>query len=158
MSAFAILPKGFKTEMIFPISTEARLFFSAVVIGALFGLLYDVLRIFRRVAAHNDIAVFIEDFLFVMFCAFWYYIFVTAAAWGQIRFFVFIGMLIGMVTEVLLIGDIVVQSASVVIGTVIRIFIAKPMGFIVRIAKNTGRKFVQCAKVLKFNKKREENA
>lgn len=157
-ATFAILPKGFKTEMIFPISTEASLFLSSVLIGVLFGLGYDLLRIFRRVVRHNDIAVFAEDFVFTLFCAFWYYIFVTAAAWGQLRFFVFAGMLIGMLTEILVIGDMVVQSAAVVINTLVGVFIARPVRFIVRNAKNAGRKFVQNTKVFKFNKKRKENA
>lgn len=158
MNILAILPKGFKTEMIFSISTEARIFLSSVLVGVLFGLGYDLLRIFRRVIRHNDAAVFVEDFFFVIVCAFWYYIFVTALAWGQLRLFVFIGMLIGMSTELFVIGDIAVQATSVVIKTLWRVFLVKPVVFIVRIAKNAAYKFVQSSKVFKFNKKREENA
>ncbi len=157
----AILPKGFKTEMIFSVGTEARLFLCAVVIGALFGVGYELLRTFRRAVRHSDIAVFIEDFLFVVVCAFWYFIFVHASAWGQVRLFIFIGMVLGMALEQLVFGDVVAQSAAVILrsvfGTAGKI-IAFPFKSIVKIAKNLGSKFVQSAKVFKKIKKPPENA
>lgn len=157
----AILPKGFKTEMIFSVGTQARLFLCAVVIGALFGVGYELLRTFRRAVRHSDIAVFIEDFLFVTVCAFWYFIFVHATAWGQIRMFIFIGMAGGMALEQLVFGDVVAQSAAVVLRSVFGAagkIAAFPFKSIVKIAKKLGSKFVQSSKVFKKIKKPPENA
>lgn len=165
MNILAILPKGFKTEMIFSVTKEAKLFFCSVVIGILFGIGYEALRLLRRTVRHNDTAVFIEDFLFVIVCAFWYFVFVHASAWGQIRLFIFIGMALGMALEQLTFGELFVDSLALVISRIsgrvifpLLKLLAHPFVSIVRSTINIWAKFVQSSKVLRKNKKQAENA
>lgn len=144
----AILPKGFETQMIFGVQRETRIFLLSVLLGALFGIGYEVFRILRRVIRHNDAAVFLQDFLYTVLCAVCYYVFVTALAWGQLRGFVFFGCLIGMITEMLTIGSAVTSAISVAVKGTLRWAVVKPVAVIVRIATKAGRKFVQSSKSL----------
>lgn len=158
MTFLAVLPKGYQTEMIFGVGREAKIFLWAAALGILFGICYEALRIFRRTVAHNDIAVFAEDFLFVVFCGVAYFVFVTAAAWGQLRLFVLIGIVCGMIAERLAVGNVIVEASSVIIKAVIRRIDPRRAISIVRNAKRRGNKFVQISKVSENEKKGDKNA
>lgn len=145
----AILPEGFETQMIFGVERETLIFLYSVLLGVFFGIGYEVLRILRRVVKHCDTAVFIEDFLYTVVCGLCYYVFVTALAWGQLRGFVFFGCILGMLLEMLTIGNAATLAISAVLRWLIRWLVAKPVAVIVRIATKAGRKFVQSSKSLR---------
>ncbi len=153
MTALAVLPKGFETQMIFGIERETMIFLMSVVLGVFFGLGYEVLRTLRRSFKHCDTVVFIEDFLFVLLCGFCYYIFVTALAWGQLRGFIFVGCLIGAFLERIIVGNALTYVLSTVICFAKRYIFKIPTAFIVRNATKVVRKFVQNTKSL-FKKRK----
>ena len=99
-------------DYIFGLQYETKLFLLSFLIGLVFGAVFDVLRIVRIVKKHHRYVIFVEDFAFVVFCAFWYFIFSTELARGQIRLFILIGMFIGFVVYLLTVGSITTRFAS----------------------------------------------
>lgn len=152
----AILPKGYETQMIFGVEKETAIFLFSVVLGAVMGVFYELFRVARRVIKHNAAAVFIEDFLYTVACGCCYYVFVTAIAWGQLRGFVFFGIVLGMLLERLAVGNLVTAVISAVLRTVCSKLLLPPIAVIVRIATKAGRKFVQSSKSFLKRSKLEE--
>ena len=101
-------------DYIFGLQYETKLFMLSFLVGLVFGAVYDLLRIVRIVKKHHKTVVFIEDFVFVVFCAFWYFLFSTDLARGQIRLFVLIGMFIGFAVYLLTVGSITTRFASAI--------------------------------------------
>ena len=101
-------------DYIFGLQYETKLFLLSFLIGALFGAVYDFFRIVRIIKRHHKTVIFIEDFLFVLFCGFWYFVFSTDLARGQIRLFTFIGIIIGFTVYLMTVGSITVRFASVI--------------------------------------------
>ncbi len=101
-------------DYIFGLQYETKLFMLSFLVGLVFGAVYDVLRIVRIVKKHHKTVVFIEDFAFIVFCAFWYFLFSTDLARGQIRLFVLIGMFIGFAVYLLTVGSITTRFASAI--------------------------------------------
>ena len=99
-------------DYIFGLQYETKLFLLSFLIGLVFGAVYDVLRIVRIVKKHHKCVVFVEDFAFVVFCAFWYFLFSTELARGQIRLFILIGMFIGFIVYLLTLGSLTERLAT----------------------------------------------
>lgn len=99
-------------DYIFGLQYETKLFLLSFLIGAVFGAVYDILRIIRIVKHHHKIVIFVEDFFFVLFCGFWYFVFSTDMARGQIRLFTFIGIIIGLIVYLMTVGSITIRFAS----------------------------------------------
>ncbi len=99
-------------DYIFGLQYETKLFLLSFLIGLVFGAVYDVLRIIRIVKRHHRYVVFIEDFAFVVFCAFWYFLFSTELARGQIRLFILIGIFIGFIVYLLTLGSLTTRLAT----------------------------------------------
>lgn len=101
-------------DYIFGLQYETKLFLFSFLVGLVLGAVYDVLRVIRIVKKHHKAVIFIEDFSFIVFCAFWYFIFSTELARGQIRLFILIGMFIGFVIYLLTVGSITTRFASAI--------------------------------------------
>lgn len=87
--------------------TELGLFVLSVVIGILFALVFDALRVIRIIFPHKSWMVFIEDFLFMIFCGFWFFIFSMTSARGQLRAFLLLGNLLGFFLYLFTVGELV---------------------------------------------------
>lgn len=101
-------------DYIFGLQYETKLFLLSFLVGLVFGAVYDALRIIRIVKKHHKLVVFVEDFIFIIFCSFWYFIFSTDLARGQIRLFILIGMFIGFIIYLLTVGSITTRFASAI--------------------------------------------
>ena len=101
-------------DYIFGLQYETKLFMLSFLVGLVFGAVYDVLRVFRIVKKHHKTVIFIEDFAFIIFCAFWYFVFSTDLARGQIRLFILLGMFIGFIVYLLTVGSITTRFASTI--------------------------------------------
>ena len=130
-------------DYIFGLQYETKLFLLSFLIGALFGAVYDFFRIVRIIKRHHKIVIFIEDFLFVLFCGFWYFVFSTDLARGQIRLFTFIGMIIGFIVYLMTVGSITVRFASVIKSVYDKIENRIKHKIFTPIYTNIKRKFVQ---------------
>lgn len=91
----------------FGLSYELLLLFKSVVIGIIFGVVFDALRVVRIIFPHKSWLVFIEDFIFMLFCGFWFFVFSMTSAVGQLRAFLIIGALAGFFLYIFTVGEIV---------------------------------------------------
>ena len=55
-------------DTFFSLHEELVLFFLSVIFGAVIGVAYDVLRVFRLVFPHNTLLTAIEDLVFLSLC------------------------------------------------------------------------------------------
>jgi spore cortex biosynthesis protein YabQ len=76
---------------------QTQLFFVAIQIGILMGMLYDVIRIFRKIIPHPDWIVQVEDLLYWALASILAFIVLYIHNYSALRFFVFIGIALGSV-------------------------------------------------------------
>lgn len=107
-------------ETFFSVSQHTSLFLVSVVLGAVLGVVYDVFRALRIIfpPAAKEGAVLVEDILFCIISGFSVFCFSTLAVRGQVRFFVFLGFIIGFVLYLLTIGSIITGVLRLVFGTI----------------------------------------
>ncbi len=96
-------------ETFFTVSDQTWLFLWSCVIGAFLGVVYDFFRVLRIIKKHSLIAVFIEDFIYVTFCFFVIFIYCMEKARGEIRFFIFLGSLLGFAVYIFTAGNFIVN-------------------------------------------------
>lgn len=126
------------------IGQEAFFLGCAVLVGAVLFLLYDLLRIFRRIAPHGNIWIGIEDFIYWLVCTGVVFVMLYQENDGMVRGFAFIGIVLGMGIYYLFLSRYVVKVNVLVIKTVLH-FMSKILGFffhpIWRVVKKIGRFF-----------------
>ena len=76
---------------------ELKSAFVSVVYGAWVTVVYDLLRIFRRIVPHGNVFIGIEDFFFWIWTAFWSFSVFYRENDGSIRMYTIIAMGIGMI-------------------------------------------------------------
>ena len=86
------------------VSGQAAAFCYSVVLGAMLGVFYDIIRATRRAGANSFVAVFIGDILFWIISAFAVFIFLMAVTNGEIRGYILFACLIGAVIYFLTLG------------------------------------------------------
>jgi len=94
-------------ETFFSVNEELVLFGMSCIMGAVFGVLYDVFRIIRIIFAHNGFLTAIEDILFLGLYGVSLIAFASAAARGELRFYHVLGNFIGFALYFLTLGSIV---------------------------------------------------
>lgn len=75
---------------------QVQLFGQAVLFGCCMLLVYDLIRIFRRVAAHGVVWIAVEDMFFWVISAFVLFQFLYQEDDGKVRGFVILAMFLGM--------------------------------------------------------------
>ncbi|MCD8216530.1 MAG: spore cortex biosynthesis protein YabQ [Clostridiales bacterium] len=100
---------------------QAQLFGQAVGIGAVLLLLYDLLRIWRRIVRHRIVGMAVEDLLFWLFCALWLFGFMYRQNDGVIRGFIILGAAAGMFLYSILLSRWVVKAGTALLGGFFRI-------------------------------------
>ncbi|MCD7805105.1 MAG: spore cortex biosynthesis protein YabQ [Oscillospiraceae bacterium] len=89
------------------VTNELKLFGLAIIVGAVLGAVYDILRALRITIPHKFWAVFAEDFLFVIFSGFVWFCFSVELLEGELRLYVLVGMLAGFAVYLLTLGRII---------------------------------------------------
>lgn len=77
------------------LSSQILTFLYAVLLGAIFGIIFDMFRLFRVFTKGNVFAVAAEDILFFVICAFLCYVFMLVFTHGTVRMYVFIASAAG---------------------------------------------------------------
>jgi len=105
------------------ITNQAYLFLIFILIGAIIGLLFDFFRILRKSFKTNDILTYIQDVIFWILTG----IILLAAIFtfnnGEIRFFMFIGLFIGIIFYLILFSKYIIKICTYVINTLKKIII-----------------------------------
>lgn len=79
------------------VTAHTLLFLTSIQIGILMGIIFDVIRIFRKILKHPNFFVQIEDMLFWVACAFMSFYLLYICNYAAIRPFVFIGIILGAI-------------------------------------------------------------
>lgn len=129
------------------IGQEALFLGVSFLIGAALFLLYDILRIFRRIVPHGNIWIGFEDFLYWMICTGAVFIMLYQENDGMVRGFAIGGVVIGMISYYFLLSRFVIKINVLVLKTVLGFF-KKVFGFLL------GPFFKIWKKIWSFLKKR----
>jgi len=105
-------------------SGQAWLFLSTIIVGAAIGLLYDMFRIFRKTAPHAGIAVQLEDLLFWVVATVLTFYYMLHRNYGEIRPFVMLGVVIGVVLYFITISRFIVRACVAVVNYIIKVVVA----------------------------------
>ena len=93
--------------MILSLNDQAMLFLFVVFSGALIGAVYDCLRICRKMIPHKLFLIQIEDALYWLATAFFVFFMLLGQNHGEIRFFVIVGVFLGMLLYFLTVSPII---------------------------------------------------
>lgn len=103
------------------VSEQAITFLLTVFAGCIIGLVYDIIRIVRRVIPHRHWAINVEDFLFFIFCGVWFFYILFSDNYGEIRLFSFIGLLLGVVIYFCSLSPIIVRGGTFVMEKLLQV-------------------------------------
>ena len=94
------------------ILAEIRFFVSSVTIGVLESVIYDGVRILRRVIPHHKVMVALEDLLFWLVTLFLMFFCLYDMNDGVLRWFSVVGVLIGIRIYKKIFGEYLVEMVS----------------------------------------------
>lgn len=77
-------------------ASENSFLFYALLMGIFITFIYDILRIFRRVAPHGGFLVALEDIAFWIYCAVEVFLLMYHESDGRLRWFAVLGAMVGM--------------------------------------------------------------
>lgn len=97
------------------IVSEGQFLLSCVVAGICITVVYDVVRIFRRVCRHNTFWIAVEDLIFWMGAAIFLFYVLYKTNNGVIRWFSVVGAAVGMLVYKNIIGEHLVEIMSTII-------------------------------------------
>lgn len=124
------------------IGHEALLFGISLLAGAGLFLLYDILRIIRRILPHGTVAVGIEDFFYWLVCTGVVFVMLYRENDGMVRGFALLGMAVGTVLYYLLLSRYVVSLHVFLLKSVLQL-LHKVFGVlfapVIRLGKKVGR-------------------
>ena len=110
----------------------------AILWGIELAIVYDAISIFRILLKHKNIFVYLEDFFYWMFCAFFVFEHLFEIGNGHMRWYMALGVGIGMLAYKLSLSKWVIKGVSFVLGKVMWVlgkiisFVTKPIRFLVR--------------------------
>ena len=103
------------------IVNQAFLFLVFILVGAIIGLLFDFFRILRRSFKTNDIFTYIQDIIFWILTGIIVLIAIFYFSNGEIRFFMFIGLLLGIIFYLLLFSKYIIKISIKIIALIRKI-------------------------------------
>ena len=110
------------------IMMELKTAWVALLSGVLITVVYDVLRIFRRILSHGNLWIGIEDFFFWIWTTFWIFSVLYRENDGNLRIYTISFMVLGMFLYHRIIGEPMVR----IVGKVLKKLKA---GFIMRLRR-----------------------
>ncbi|MBQ9658093.1 MAG: spore cortex biosynthesis protein YabQ [Clostridia bacterium] len=143
------------------VTSQANLFFIFTIIGVAIAVIFDIFRIMRKSFKTSDIVTYIEDILFWLITGFIILYAIFKFNNGEIRFFMFVGMILGATFYMLLISRYIVKFSVKIILTIKKIvntilqIIIKPLKFIYKITLKPIRQKIE--KSMKNFKIKREN-
>lgn len=117
-----------------------------LIIGCLLGFIFDFFRAIRKSIKNSNIATYIEDIIYVIIS---FMIIVSALQIlndGELRFYIFLGIFIGVILYFIFISKYVIKIESWIISNIVKLF-KKILFFI----KNCFNEIVKKRRILKKN-------
>ena len=97
------------------ITNQSILFLRSLEIGILMGILFDLVRIFRKLIKHPNFLVQMEDMLYWIVCGFIGFYMLYVCNYADIRPFVFIGIILGAIFYFMTFSVVFMKIATTVI-------------------------------------------
>ncbi len=118
------------------IASQVYVFLGCIFGGLIVGLLFDVFRLSRRFFNTRDIITYIQDIIFWILVGIIVLLTIFYSNNGQIRGYVFLGIVLGTVFYFLLFSKLIITTLTYIIETLIRMtsYIIKIISVPVRIA------------------------
>lgn len=101
------------------IGLEVQFFLVSILSGVILLIVYDIIRISRRIIKHFKVLVAIEDILFWVASSIFIFIMMYKQNNGDIRGFSIMGMLIGMLVYNHILSKLVVNAFTTIINKII---------------------------------------
>jgi len=97
------------------VTEQSLLFLTAIQIGVFMGVLFDVVRIFRKLIKHPSFLVQIEDMLYWVVCGFVGFYMLYICNYAEVRPYIFIGIVLGGIFYFATFSIIFMKIATIVI-------------------------------------------
>ena len=124
---------------------ETLFLYHSVLLGVFVAVIYDMIRIFRRVIKHNRFFISLEDILYWVFCAFEVFYLLYRESSGVLRWFSILGIAFGMFLYLISISRYVVGLVSKLINKLLYL-IGRFLGIIFFPFKKAGQKIAGISK------------
>lgn len=105
-----------------PHSEQLSIFLSSLGVGFILGVLYDVLRGIRLSFSKSKVLVVIFDLIYFILLAFITFIFILAVNKGEIRFYIILGEIIGLLFYYVSFGIAAIKITDKIIGLLRRFY------------------------------------
>lgn len=118
------------------VSEQLSVFLYSFGLGFLLGVLYDFFRMLRMIFPFGRTLTFIQDFLYVIICAFATFCFALVLNDGRIMFYIFFGEALGWIIYYFSVGVLVMRAVNSAISSirclsrVIAAAIKRPLNFV----------------------------
>lgn len=100
------------------VSNQAYIFLCSVIGGMIIAFIYDAFRIKRKAVKTRNLMIHIEDFVYWMLVAVVMFTVVYYSNEGEIRGYIFIGTVIGVILYIMLLSKIITESSLFIIKVV----------------------------------------
>lgn len=104
------------------VSSQAYIFLCSVAGGAVIALIYDIFRILRKAVKTGSLFTFVEDIIFWILVAVVMFATVYFSNEGELRSYIFLGTLLGVILYALLLSKAIMNSSLFIINIVKSIF------------------------------------
>lgn len=116
------------------VNNQAYLFIIFTLDGILIGILFDFFRVLRKTFKTKDFITYIEDIIFWIFTGFIILYSMCMFCNGELRFFMFIGIIIGIVMYMITISRFVIKVSVFIINWLKKVLIF-PFQIIYKVTK-----------------------
>lgn len=133
--------------MAITITGQTAVFFHSLLLGAALGCFYDLFRITRIAFLIPAPLVLVEDLLFFLFSSIVLFGFMLENSFGQIRYFILLGVALGWIVYYNTVGSVVIKCSARIIRAVraALAFLGRPLVRMGRKAGRAKRKFEKSA-------------
>jgi len=129
--------------MAIAITEQTAVFFHSLLLGAVLGCFYDLFRITRIAFVIPAQLVLVEDLLFFLFSSIVLFGFMLENSYGQVRYFILLGMVLGWTIYYFTLGSLVMKCSARIIRAVrgVLAFLWRPFAWAGRKLGRAGRVF-----------------
>lgn len=103
------------------VSEQLSVFLYSFGLGFLLGVLYDFFRMLRMIFPFGRVLTFIQDFLYVIICAFVTFCFALVLNDGRIMFYIFFGEALGWIIYYFSVGVLVMRAVNSAVSGIRRL-------------------------------------
>ena len=98
------------------VSSQALIFITSVEVGIVMGMIFDLIRVIRKIIKHPNFFVQIEDLLYWIVCGLIGFYMLYVSNYADIRAFIFIGIILGAVLYFATFSIVFMKAATAVIN------------------------------------------